>query len=156
MAGVVDVVAAGALMLGAAVWIGGFVTIVMVSWVASKTLRPSDRIAFFRRLGRVYGLTAAAALVLVIAGGGVLVRTRTWNGALTAASVVTAALVVTTAVGVAQAHAMTRRRGSALRDPGNPVLAARVARGARMATLLRALIAALSLVLFALAAALAV
>jgi hypothetical protein len=45
---------------------------------------------------------------------------------------------------------MTRLRRDALRTPGHPELTARVRRGARSAAVLRATIAALSLVLLAL------
>jgi hypothetical protein len=50
---------------------------------------------------------------------------------------------------------MTRLRRDALRDPGSPDLAAKVRRGARNATALRAAIAAFSLALLALGAVIA-
>lgn len=55
-----------------------------------------------------------------------------------------------TVAGVAQARRMTRLRQDALRPPGRPELTAKVRRGARNATVLRAAIAALSLALLAL------
>ena len=79
-----------------------------------------------------------------------------------AETALTAVLVLTTAIWVgglvaifvvarvAQARRMTRLRQDALGDPSRFELTARVRRGARSATLLRAAIAALSLVLLAL------
>src|SRR5579875_2824288 len=128
------------LVLATAVWIGGMVAIFVVARVAHATLGPGERVAFFRGLGRAYGL----------ASGAVLASTHSWDGQLTASTVVAAGLVAVTVAGVAQARRMTRLRQDALRDPGRAELAARVRQGARNAAILRAAIAALSLALLAL------
>jgi len=151
MAHVADVVAIGVLFFGAAVWVGGFVAMVVVSRVATRALRPAEKIAFFRLLGRVYGVVATVALVLALAGGGALLRHRPWNATTTAAVVVAAALVAATAVGVRQARAMTRLRRSAVDSPDDAGLAARVVTQARGAVVLRTLIGAITVVLVVLA-----
>lgn len=138
------------LVLATAVWIGGLVAIFVVARVAHSTLGAADRVAFFRGLGRAYGLVGGIALATALASGGILASTYEWGGQLIAGTVVAAGLVTVTIAGVAQARRMTRLRRDALRDPGSPQLTARVRRGARNAAILRAAIAALSLALLAL------
>ena len=141
---IVDGIATAILVLGTAVWLGGFVTIVVVSRVASHTLEPAARVAFFRVLGRVYGIVSASALLLAVVGAGLLVRHRAWGATLLAATVVVAALVVATAIGVRQARAMTRLRRAALAAPDDDALATRVRAGGRRAVVLRAAIGGLT------------
>jgi hypothetical protein len=141
---------AALLVLATAVWVGGLAAIFVAARVARATLGPGERVAFFRGLGRAYGLVGGVALTLALASGAVLASTYRWDGQLTASTVVAASLVASTVAGVAQARRMTRLRQDALRDPGSPELAARVLRGARNAGVLRAAIAALSLALLAL------
>lgn len=138
------------LVLATAVWVGGLVAIFVVARVAHATLRPAERIAFFRGLGRAYGLAGGLALVIALASGAVLASAYRWDGQLAASTVVAAGLVAATVAGMAQARRMTRLRRDALRAPDNPELTARVRRGARNASVLRAAIAALSLALLAL------
>jgi uncharacterized membrane protein len=140
---------AAVLVLGTSVWIGGLVAIFVVARVAHATLATADRVAFFRGLGRAYGMAGGAALTIALASGAVLASTYRWDGQLTASTVVAAGLVTATVAGVAQARRMTRLRQDALRAPGSPELAAKVRRGARNATVLRAAIATLSLALLA-------
>jgi uncharacterized membrane protein len=141
---------AAVLVLATAVWIGGLVTIFVVARVAHATLGPAERVAFFRGLGRAYGLVGGAALVVALASGGVLASRHRWDGQLAAGAVVAAGLVAATAAGVVQARRMTRLRQDALQDLGSPELAAKVRRGGRNAAALRAAIAALSLTLLCL------
>ena len=138
------------LVLATAVWVGGLVAIFVVARVAHATLGAAERVAFFRGLGRAYGLASGLALVVALASGAVLASTYRWDGQLAASAVVAAGLVAATVAGVAQARRMTRLRQDALRSPDNPELTARVRRGARNASVLRAAIAALSLALLAL------
>ncbi len=141
---------AAVLILATAVWVGGLVAIFVAARVADATLEAAERVAFFRGLGRAYGLVGGVALAAALASGAVLASTYRWDGQLTASAVVAAGLVATTAAGVAQARRMTRLRRDALRDPGSADLAAKVRRGARNAAVLRAVIAALSLALLGL------
>lgn len=141
---------AGVLVFATAVWVGGLVAIFVVARVARRTLRPGERVAFFRGLGRAYGPVGGIALVLALGCGAALVSGRAWNGLLTAATAVAACLVAVTAGGVAQARRMTRLRRDALSRPGDAGLARRVSHEALGAAVLRATIAVLSLTLIAL------
>lgn len=144
-----------AAMLGACVWVGGFVTIVVVARVARRVLERPAQVAFFRTLGRRYLLVGVPALALAMGAGGALLSDRPWDGRALAAVLVCAALGVVLAAGVAQARAMSRLRGRLLAAPGDDTLGEQVRRGAVQAVVLRALIGALSLALLALAAVLA-
>jgi hypothetical protein len=141
---------AAVLVLATAVWAGGLVAIFVVARVAHRTLGPAERIAFFRSLGRAYGLVGGTALVVALASGAVLASRHPWDGQLTASMAVAAGLVIATVGGIAQARRMTTLRQNALRHPGETQLAAKVRRSARAAAVLRATIAALSLALLAL------
>jgi hypothetical protein len=139
----------GVLVLATAVWTGGLVAIFVVARVARRTLRPGERVAFFRGLGRAYGPVGGVALIAALGCGVALLYDRAWDGTLTAAAVIAACLVGATAAGVAQARRMTRLRREALRRPGDTRLAGRIGREALGAAALRAAIAALSLALIA-------
>ncbi|HET9118809.1 MAG TPA: hypothetical protein VFN75_12150 [Pseudonocardiaceae bacterium] len=142
----------GVLVLAAAVWVEGFVAVVVVARVARRTVPPTERIAFFRTLGRHYGLVSGLALLAGLATGALLLAGRPWTGPLIATATVAGLLVVGTLVGVAQARRMTRLRRHALRDAEDVGMADRLCSAARRATLLRAGIGALSLALIALGA----
>lgn len=144
----------GLLILAAAVWLGGLVTIFVVSRVADRTLAPADRIAFFRLLGRCYGVVGTAALVLALGTGAALLRNRPWDGPLIATAATAAALLLVTALGMAQAHRMTTRRRAMLRRPDDSGLRTRVRRAGRTAAALRIAIGVCSLALVALGAVL--
>jgi len=141
---------AAVLVLATAVWIGGLVAIFVVARVARASLRPAERVAFFRGLGRAYGLVGGTTLTVALASGAVLAATYRWDGQLAAGAVIAAGLAAATVAGVIQARRMTRLRQDALRDPSTPGLTAKVRRGARNAAVLRTAIAALSLALLAL------
>lgn len=145
----------GVLVLAAAVWVGGFVTLVVVARVARQTVGAAERVAFFRRLGRVYGVVAGLALTLALASGASLLYDHRWDAVLSATAIVAAALVVATVVGVGQARHMTRLRRGAVQRPGDAALTGRIRRGAQIAGILRTLIGALSVTLVALGVVLA-
>ncbi|MEU5995012.1 hypothetical protein ABZ806_39060 [Spirillospora sp. NPDC047418] len=151
----VEVALACVLLIATSVWFGGFVAIGVVARVTVRTLGPADRVAFFRALGRLYGIVGTAALVLAIGTGAALVADHPWDGTLTATAVLTAALVAALAFGVLQARRMTRLRRDSLAHPDNASLAARVRRGARSAGVLRASIGLLSLAVLVLGTVLA-
>jgi hypothetical protein len=140
----------GFLVFAGAVWVGGLVAIFVVARVARRTLPPCERVAFFRGLGRAYGLVGGMALAVALGCGAALLYGRSWDGTLVAAAVLAACLVIVTGAGVAQARRMTRLRQRAQRQPGNKKLAGLVRRGVLSAAVLRAVIAALSLALIAL------
>lgn len=145
----------GVFTLTSCVWVGGYVAITVVATVATRTLQPAQRVAFFRGLGRSYLLVAAPALVIALGTGAGLANDHAWDGVLVATVVVAAALIVSLVLGVAQARRMTRLRAAALTAPHNAPLTHRVQRGTRTATLLRAAIGLLSLALIALGSLLA-
>jgi uncharacterized membrane protein len=140
--------------LAASIWVGGLVAILVVARVAGKTLDPPQRVAFFRALGRCYGVLGSVALLVGLGTGAVLLRGHRWDGLMTVTAVVAAALLVATAVGMAQARAMTRLRRRALTGAGGRALEAELQRGAALAGALRGAIAVLTLALVVLGAAL--
>ena len=144
----------GLLLLASAVWLGGLVAIFVVSRVAERTIAPADRIAFFRLLGRCYGLVGTGALVVALGTGAALLRNRPWDGPLIATVAVSAVLLLVTALGMAQAHRMTARRRAMLRCPDDSALRAEVRRAGRTATALRIAIGMCSLALIAFGAVL--
>jgi uncharacterized membrane protein len=135
--------------LAAAIWIGGLVAIFIVARTASATLAPEQKIAFFRSLGRTYGIVGSVALLLAIAAGAVLLDHHPWDAALIATAIVAAVLILALAAGMAQARSMTRLRRRAI---GTPKLADQVRRGATLAAALRAAIGLLTLTLVILGA----
>lgn len=141
-------------VLSAAIWVGGMVAIFVVARASSATLEPAQRVAFFRALGRSYGVVGTAALLIALLSGALLLSDRPWDGLSTAAVIVAAALLLATAAGMAQARAMTRLRQRALLESARE-LAPRLRRGAIAAAALRAAIGLLTLTLVFLAAALA-
>ena len=142
-------------VLAGCVWVGGLVAIAVVARAAGATLGAADRVAFFRALGRAYGVVGGVALAVALGTGGALAAQAPAGALRTAAVAVAAALVAATLVGVAQARRMTRLRRLALGQPKDVSLVGRVGSGARRASALRGLIALLSLALTVLAVLLA-
>lgn len=140
-------------LLADAIWVGGLVTLVVVSSAARKTLDEPSRVAFFRALGRRYGVVAGSALVVALATGWLLAGSPArWSGWLWAAVALSAALVVATIVGVVQARAITRLRQSALNGPAGEAPGVALRRKVAAARLLRSAIALLTLAVVAVAA----
>lgn len=134
------------LILATSVWLGGYVTIALVTRVAGATLAPDARVAFYRALGRTYLPVGAAALAVALLSGGFLAWPRLGEGLGTAAAGSASALVVVLAVAVAQARRMTRLQQARVAAPDDPVLTSRARRGGLTAGVLRALLGVLSLV----------
>ncbi len=156
MSDTVRAVLLGVFTLGSCVWVGGYVAIAVVARVATRTLEPAQRVAFFRGLGRSYLLVGGSALVVALGTGAGLASDHAGDRGLVLATVaVAAALIVSLVAGAGQARRMTRLRATALTARSDEPLARRVQRGARAATLLRATIGLLSLALIALGALLA-
>ena len=152
---VVDAAASSVLvfvhLLAACIWVGGFVAIGVAAGVARRQLGDAERVAFFRALGRSYGVVGGPALVVALASGAVLLGDRApgWDGTALAAVVLAAALVLATVAGVMQARGMTRLRQRALGASGDAALALALRRGAMRALVLRATIGVLTLALLA-------
>jgi uncharacterized membrane protein len=141
--------------LAASIWVGGLVVIFVVARAASATLDPATRVAFFRSLGRRYGVVGSVALLVALATGALLLRGHPWDRLLIATAIVAGALLVAAVLGMAQARAMTRLRRQALSGAGSVGLTPRIRRGAALAGVLRGAIALLTLALVVLGAALA-
>jgi uncharacterized membrane protein len=142
-------------LLAATVWVGGFVAIGVVGQVARRTLEPAARVAFFRSLGRAYGIVGGASLAVGLGTGAALLSGSYSTAAVRSAVGVAVALVVATVLGVRQARSMTRLRRSALEREGDPGLARTLHRRATAATVLRSAIGLLTLALVVLAAVIA-
>lgn len=145
-----DALLTGLLIFATAIWLGGLFTIAIVARVATRTLDPAARVAFFRGLGRSYGIVGTAALVLAYGTGAALAQGHPWDTSMVATAVVAAMLAATLAGGVVQARRMTRLRRRALDQPADTTLSTRVRRGALRAGVLRGLIGVLSLALLVL------
>jgi uncharacterized membrane protein len=145
-------VLAGLLILGGALWLGGFVAIVIFSRSTKKALTTPQRVAVFRELGRRYLIVASVAFALVVIPGGVLLVSRPADGYTLAVLLIALLLVVVTVVGIRQARRMTRMRRAAIAEP-NAADSAALQRGTRVASALRASIGACSFALFVLAVA---
>jgi uncharacterized membrane protein len=141
-------------LLAATTWVGGFVAIAVVGRVARRTLEPPARIAFFRGLGRAYGVVGGASLLVALGTGFALLPDRS-SGTGIAAIALAAALLAATAAGVRQARRMTRLRRHALEHRDEPGVAERLRRASRSAAVLRSAIGLLTLALVLLAAILA-
>lgn len=133
--------------LAASIWIGGLIAIALVARVTTRTLAVADRVAFFRGLGRIYGVVGGLALLIALGSGAALLSNRSWTGTLVAATVLAGVLVLALGAGVVQARRMTALRRRAVIDPNDAALAGQVAGGARRAGLLRAGLAGLTLAL---------
>lgn len=135
-------------LLAMSVWVGGFIAIVVVVRVARTRLGAAEQVAFFRALGRGYGIVAGLALLVGLSSGAALLSTRAWGAPEWLAAAIAAALVLSTVVGVLQAMRLTRLRQQALTqsDQGAAVLLKRLV---RRATVLRSAIGALTLALLA-------
>ena len=142
-------------LFAVSVWVGGFVTIAVVTRVVRRQLPIPAQVAFFRSLGRGFGVVGGLALGVALLTGGALLSRRGWDEWAAVAGVLAVALVLATGAGVVQARGMTRLRQRAVREPRDAVLTARIERNARRALVLRALIGALTVALLAFGAALA-
>lgn len=154
MSTTVQTVLLSILLLSGAVWVGGFVAIVVVARTASRTLEPANRVAFFRSLGRTYLKVGGSALIVAYVAGAILLFEHDWDGRLIATMATAVLLLVALAIGVKHARHMTRLRKRALADGGETLTGA-VRQGSRAAVILRASIGVLSLALIVLGASLA-
>ncbi len=134
------------LVLAGAVWVGGVLVIPLVNRAAWQTLTEGQRIAFFQRFGRLYGVVAAVSLAVAFSSAGALLAGHQVDATLIAGLVTAVLLVVATIIGVLQARHMTALRSAAARWQ-DAARRSRVATAGRAATALRAVIAVLTLLL---------
>jgi len=107
-------------LLAVSVWVGGFVTIAMVTRVVRRELPMPAQVAFFRSLGRGYAVVGGLALGAALSTGGALLSRRGWDEWSAIAVLLALALVLATGAGVVQARGMTRLRQRAVREPAGP------------------------------------
>lgn len=133
------------LLVSASVWLGGYVAIAVVMLAARKALPTSEKVAFFRALGRAYLPVGGAALVLSIASGAALLRGREVDALILALLITAAAVVLVLGVAVVQARRMTVLRQNMVANPDDEHIAATVKRVGSAAVVLRSLLGVLSL-----------
>lgn len=143
-----QLVLVGALVLAWAVWFGGLVTIIIVTLSAQRTLEAPARVEFMRDFGNRVLPVGAAALVVALCAGFLLLLQRPWTVAGTVAVVLAVALVLLLVVGVVQARRMTALRRTAVAEPDTGSTTTDVRVGARRATTLRSAITVLTVAVF--------
>jgi uncharacterized membrane protein len=151
MIGAVDFIGAVNL-LAAMVWIGGMFAVEAATLAARATLPPLQQVEFFRGLGQRYGLLSGAALIVFAASGlGLIGGPASWSGEEAALAALTVLVAALTAAGVAAAKVAQRLAWEAAL--GAPDREAERHRDGwrRVASRLRILIAAASLVALAMA-----
>lgn len=134
------------LAAGSGIWVGGVVTVTIVSATSSTTVAAADRVALFRAFGTRFAIFAGVVALVMVAAA--LALAAIDPAPLTASALaVTLALLLVTAVGIVQARRMSALRsaagssaaGSGADDP------ARIRRNAVVAVTLRSLIGLVSL-----------
>ena len=139
------------LVFAAAIWIGGFIAIMVVNASANAVLSGADRTELFRNLGRRYLTVAMVAALVIATSGGLLLATAPFDAITISILVLVGVLVAGTIAGVTQARRMTRLRHKAgeANDPDR--FAGPLKHGSATARILRTLIGLSSLALFVLA-----
>lgn len=132
-------------ILACAIWIGGYVTVIVVSAITRKTLDGRTRVDFFRRFGAAIFAVTIPALLVAYASGWTLLARLPWSGGLTRMAVGSAALLLVVVVGVIQARDLTRLRRRLAAEAGNDNLARTIRKRAHAATAARGLIGILTL-----------
>ncbi|HRN30279.1 MAG TPA: hypothetical protein PK890_11355, partial [Terrimesophilobacter sp.] len=107
---VFDVVLATLLIIAGSIWIGGYVTVVVVSLVSARALEPDARVLFFRRFGAAYFWVSTPALLVALGIGWVFLARLPWSDELTRMAVASVVLVVILIGGIIQARNLTRLR----------------------------------------------
>lgn len=140
-------------IFSACTWVGGMVCLAVVSNAARHVLEPRSQIAFFRTIGRRYGIVGTVSLLIAIGAGLWLVwPPGAWSGVVIAAVALAGVLVAASVAGMAQARAMTRLRRRAVESPGDERAAQAVRRGRVVATSLRGTMALCTAAIVVLAA----
>lgn len=132
-------------LLGGAIWLGGWVSLIVVARTATATLPADARVRFFRTLGRSYGTVSTIALALALVSGAGLLLSRPVDALTWWIVGLTVVLIAVLVAGVAQARALTRLRAALASARGDADTVDRVRRTAARARWLRASIGVISL-----------
>ena len=140
-------------LIAASIWVGGMVCIAIVAKAARGVLDESSQVAFFRAVGRRYGIVGTASLLIAIAAGLALSwPPSSWSRTIDAAVVLAGVLVVATIAGMMQARAMTALRRKLIANAGDSSTAVALRRGRLLANGIRGLMALMTLAIVILAA----
>lgn len=149
--GAVEQILGALLVLAAAIWIGGFVAVMLVNASAHTVLSPTDRTALFRNFGRRYLTVAMVAALVIAISGGLLLAAAPFDGITISILALVGVLVAATIAGVVQARRMSRLRHTANEAEHQDQFARPLKRGSITARILRTVIGLASLALFVLA-----
>ena len=140
-------------LIAASIWVGGMVCIAIVAKAVRGVLDESSQVAFFRAVGRRYGMVGTASLLIAIAAGLALSwPPSSWSRTIEAAVVLAGVLVVATIAGMMQARAMTALRRKLIANAGDSSTAVALRRGRLLANGIRGLMALMTLAIVILAA----
>jgi len=140
-------------LIAASIWVGGMVCLAIVAKAARGVLDESSQVAFFRAVGRRYGMVGTTSLLIAIAAGLALSwPPSSWSRAIDAAAVLAGVLVVATIAGMMQARAMTALRRKLIANPRDSSTAVALRRGRLLANGIRGLMALMTLAIVILAA----
>jgi len=140
-------------LITASIWVGGMVCLAIVAKAARGVLDESSQVAFFRAVGRRYGMVGTASLLIAIAASLALsLPPSSWSRTIDAAAVLASVLVVATIAGMMQARAMTALRRKLIANPRDSSTAVALRRGRLLANGIRGLMALMTLAIVILAA----
>ena len=140
-------------LITASIWVGGMVCLAIVAKAARGVLDESSQVAFFRAVGRRYGMVGTASLLIAIAASLALsLPPSSWSRTIDAAAVLASVLVVATIAGMMQARAMTALRRKLIANPRDSSTAVGLRRGRLLANGIRGLMALMTLAIVILAA----
>lgn len=135
-------------MVAGSVWVGSLVSLVVVSSVARRELDARSRVVLFRGVGRSYQYLGTGSLLVCVAAGLVLAWPLSQvDGRLAALFLLSGVLLAVSVAGMVQAKRMTVRRRGALERPEDAQALLAVRHGAVAATVLRAVIGSVTLVM---------
>jgi uncharacterized membrane protein len=140
-------------LITASIWVGGMVCLAIVAKAARGVLDESSQVAFFRAVGRRYGMVGTASLLIAIAASLALsLPPSSWSRTIDAAAVLASVLVVATIAGMMQARAMTALRRKLIANTRDSSTAVALRRGRLLANGIRGLMALVTLAIVILAA----
>lgn len=150
-------------LIAAAVWAGGLVFLGVAAGVARRTIPEGERIAFFRMLGRRFGMLAAASALLIAATGADMASDRlaSWSALVdTSYGRILLAKIVLFSLALVEAaiHSLVlgprtgALRAALLASPGDAAIQARLRRTAAVSGALSALMLAQTIAILVLAA----